>query len=227
MRPRHAARGRHRRPRRRWAALLLAVALAGTAWVVAPHVVPEVARLRAVAVGDATGGGTGSRGIATGGGTGARDHPTGARDHPTATTACAPRETGDGTRATGGSTRDARAVDVLRRWDAARAQAYATGSPAALRRLYEGDAGASDVRILQGYLGRGYRVEDLCMQLLDVRVLRHTSGVLTLRVTDRLAHAVAVGHGERIELPRDRAGTRTVRLVRGADGRWRVARVRG
>lgn len=127
----------------------------------------------------------------------------------------------------GRPTRDAAAIDVLRRWDAARAEAYATGSPAALRRLYQGDAGAPDVRLLEGYLRRGYRVEGMCMQLLDVRILRRTPAALTLRVTDRLAHAVAVGRGERIELPRDHAGTRTVRLRRGPDDRWRVAAVRG
>jgi hypothetical protein len=44
-------------------------------------------------------------------------------------------------------------------------------------------------------------------------------------VTDRLAHAVAVGHGTRVPLPRDAASTRRVVLRRVA-GEWRVAVVR-
>jgi hypothetical protein len=44
-------------------------------------------------------------------------------------------------------------------------------------------------------------------------------------VTDRLAGGVAVGHGERLHLPHDRASTRIVRLARAGSGRWRVARV--
>ena len=65
------------------------------------------------------------------------------------------------------------------------------------------------------------------MQLLAVRVLAHGPGRWLLRVTDRLAGGEAVGYGVRVALPRDRASTRTVRLARGDDGRWRVVAVRG
>jgi hypothetical protein len=119
------------------------------------------------------------------------------------------------------------AVEVLRGWDEARAAAYASGSVASLRELYAGGAAASDVRLLRSYLRRGYRVEGMRMQLLAVTVLAHRPGRWLLRVTDRLVGAVAVGYGVRVELPRDRASTRTVRLARGADGRWRVVAVRG
>lgn len=134
-------------------------------------------------------------------------------------------------RDSGGSTAarpaEPEAAAVLRRWDRRRATAYASGSARALRELYVGDAGAGDVRLLRSYLRRGYRVEGLRMQLLAVRVRHHAAGRWRLRVTDRLAGgAVAVGYGERVALPRDRASVRTVVLRRGGDGRWRMAAVR-
>ena len=120
------------------------------------------------------------------------------------------------------------AVRVLRDWDERRAAAYASGSVPALRELYVGTAGAADVRLLRSYRERGYRVEELRMQLLAVSVRAHRPGRWVLRVTDRLAGGVAVtAYGERLVLPRDRATTRTIRLERGADGRWRVVSVRG
>ena len=118
-------------------------------------------------------------------------------------------------------------VRVLREWDRARAAAYARGSVGRLRELYVGAAGRSDVHLLRSYLGRGYRVEEMTTQLLAVEVLAHEPGSWLLRVTDRLAAAVAVRDDERVGLPRDRAGVHTVRLLRGDDGRWRVASVRG
>jgi hypothetical protein len=120
-----------------------------------------------------------------------------------------------------------RARNVLRAWDQKRAAAYALGSVAQLRDLYVEAAAAADVRVLRSYLRRGYLVEDMRMQLLDVRVLARRPGEWRLEVTDRLAGAVAVGHGERLVLPRDRASTRTVVLRHGADGQWRAAAVRG
>jgi hypothetical protein len=119
-----------------------------------------------------------------------------------------------------------RAREVLRAWDRKRAAAYQRGSVAELRHLYVGSATA-DVRVLRSYLRRGYVVAEMRMQLLDVRVLGGRPGEWRLEVTDRLAGAVAVGHGERLVLPRDRASTRTLVLRRGADGRWRAAGVRG
>lgn len=120
-----------------------------------------------------------------------------------------------------------RAAELLAVWDSARAAAWRAGDVGALRALYVAGAGRSDVRLLRSWLARGYRVEDMRTQLLAVRPLRHRPGEWTLRVTDRLTAAVAVGHGRRVPLPRDRADTRVVRLVRAADGGWRVARVRG
>lgn len=119
------------------------------------------------------------------------------------------------------------AVEVLRGWDEARAAAYASGSVASLQDLYVGGAGATDVRLLRSYLRRGYRVEGMRMQLIAVRVLAHGPGRWRLRVTDRLAGGEVVGYGARADLPRDRASTRTVRLARGDDGRWRIVSIRG
>jgi hypothetical protein len=120
------------------------------------------------------------------------------------------------------------ASDVLRAWDAARADAFAEGDVAALRSLYvEGSgAGTSDVALLRAYLRRGLRVEEMRMQLLAVEVLREERGRLRLRVTDRLAGAFAVGEGTRVALPQDAASTRVVELRRAPGGGWRVAAVR-
>ena len=121
---------------------------------------------------------------------------------------------------------DLPAAAVLRAWDLRRAAAYAAGSPGRLRGLYARGAGASDVRLLEGYRSRGWRVVDMRMQVLALAVTSRQPDRWRLRVTDRLARAVAVRAGERVPLPRDRASTRVVTLVRGGDGVWRVAAVR-
>jgi hypothetical protein len=121
---------------------------------------------------------------------------------------------------------DLAAAAVLRAWDRRRAAAYAAGSPGRLRALYVRRAGSSDVHVLQGYRSRGWRVVGMRMQVLALAVTSREPGRLRLRVTDRLASAVAERAGERVPLPRDRASTRTVTLVRGGDGVWRVAAVR-
>ncbi|HLN78334.1 MAG TPA: hypothetical protein VK204_14895 [Nocardioidaceae bacterium] len=121
------------------------------------------------------------------------------------------------------------ASDVLRRWDRARARAFADGDVAALRRLYvEGSAaGTADVRLLRGYLRRGLRVGGMRMQLLALEVVREGRGRLVLRVTDRLTGAVAVDGRTRMPLPQDAASTRVVELRRPRpDMPWRVASVR-
>ena len=123
---------------------------------------------------------------------------------------------------------DAPATAVLRSWDAARSRAFAAGDTDALRRLYvEGSpAGRSDVRLLRAYLRRGLRVEGMRMQVLALEVLDERGRRLRLRVTDRLAGAVAVGPGARWPLPRDRASTRDVELRRDPAGEWQVRSVR-
>lgn len=122
--------------------------------------------------------------------------------------------------------RSGRALDVLHRWDRARADAYAAGDVMTLRSLYvEGSsAGTADARMLRSYLSRGLRVERMRMQVLAVRVLAQAPGRWRLLVTDRLDLAVAVGHGVRRPLPRDEASTRVVTLRRTDS--WQVASVR-
>ena len=119
-----------------------------------------------------------------------------------------------------------RAADVLRAWDRRRARAWAEGDVAGLRELYVDRAGVADVRLLRSWADRGYQVEGLATQLLAVDVLEQRPGRWLLRVTDRIASAVAVRGRERVPLPRDREDTHVVRLVRGHDGTWRVAEVR-
>ncbi len=96
------------------------------------------------------------------------------------------------------------AAALLRDWDARRSAAYAAADVAALRSLYaDGSiAGRRDVAVLRSYRARGLRVVGLTTQLLDVRSEHRTQRARSiLRVTDRLAGAVAVGRGRRVRLP--------------------------
>lgn len=118
-----------------------------------------------------------------------------------------------------------RALRVLRRWESARAAAYADGSVRRLAGLYAGGAGRGDVVVLRGYVRRGLRVEGLATQVLELRVVHASSGRLHLRVTGRLARGEVVGPGTRLVLPTTRARVRDVHLVRRTGG-WRVVSVR-
>lgn len=134
---------------------------------------------------------------------------------------------GTGTSAPAAPSASTPAVDVLHAWDRRRARAYRSADEAALRALYVGGsrAGAADVRLLRRYERRGYRVHGMRMQVLAVQVVSHTENRWRLRVTDRLVGAVAIGHDERVELPRDRASTRVVTLRRSTGSPWRMASV--
>jgi hypothetical protein len=123
--------------------------------------------------------------------------------------------------------RPASALAVLRDWDVRRAAAWAAGDETGLTALYtDGSAaGRHDRAMLRRYLARGLRVRGLRMQVLAGSVRARTHDRIALVVTDRVAHAVAVGNGIRVDLPRDRASRRTVVLCR-VEGEWRVARVR-
>lgn len=119
------------------------------------------------------------------------------------------------------------ALRVLHTWDARRAAAYRSASPPRLAGLYVAGstAGAADVRLLQGYRARGYRVAGMHTQVLAVDVLVARPARLWLRVSDRLAGAVAVRGRERVPLPRDAVSTRVVALRRAVGGRWQVVSV--
>jgi hypothetical protein len=120
----------------------------------------------------------------------------------------------------------ATALGVLRAWDRDRAAAYSSGDVAALRRLYVpgSEAGQRDVAILRSYAARGLVVRGLRMQRLRADVLDRRRDRLRLRVLERVAGGTVVSGTSRTALPTDRAGRRTVVLVRGAGG-WRVASV--
>ena len=150
-------------------------------------------------------------------GTGAAAVVVGTRGDPP--TPSAPASPGGG--AAGGVAN--RAVDVLRAWDARRAEAYARGDPAALAELYVPGSrtGRADVRVLRGYVARGLTVAGLRMQVLGARVVHRGAHRLVLVVTDVLSRASARDGPRAWALPRDGPSTRRVVLVRVA-GEWRV-----
>ena len=132
------------------------------------------------------------------------------------------------TAAPGGRGASATALGILHAWDAHRARAYAAGRPQQLRELYVpgSSAGRADLALLRRYQRRGLRVAGMRTQVLSLAVLEHRSDLWRLRVTDRLVGAVAVGHGGRTMLPRDRPSGHDITLMRAERGRWRVAGVR-
>ena len=117
-------------------------------------------------------------------------------------------------------------VEVLRTWDAQRAEAWARGDPGLLAALYTPGsvAGRRDGAMLRAWLARGLVVRGLQTQLLEVREVRRTASIWTLVVTDRLVGGFAVGARARRSLPRDAPTTRTVELRR-VSGRWLVSAV--
>ncbi len=120
----------------------------------------------------------------------------------------------------------AKALRVLRGWDARRAEAYASGDGELLSSLYTSGSrsGAADLRVLTAYADRGLRVVDLRTQILRVEVLSLTSTRLELEVSDRIASAIVVGPGIREMLPRDTETRRVIGLRRIA-GTWLVDEV--
>ncbi|CAA9369268.1 MAG: hypothetical protein AVDCRST_MAG47-1009 [uncultured Nocardioidaceae bacterium] len=130
------------------------------------------------------------------------------------------------------------ALDLLRRWDARRAAAYASGEPRRLRQLYApgSRAGARDVRLLRSYADRGLVVEELAVQVLDVRLVSASPSLVRLQVLDRMAGgrvALAEGWttgadsepGEETWLPAGRPESRVVTMVEHGGG-WVVRSVR-
>ncbi|GAB3783890.1 hypothetical protein GCM10028867_33980 [Nocardioides pacificus] len=118
------------------------------------------------------------------------------------------------------------ALAALRGWDAARAAAYAEGDVGALGALYVTGSGAGrrDVALLSRYAARGLVVRDLGTQVLRARLLEGDSETWRLVVTERLASGRAVGEGTDLALPQGASRTRTVTLVRAAEG-WLVEEV--
>ena len=113
-----------------------------------------------------------------------------------------------------------RALRVLHHWDRRRARAWQEGSVRRLRALYVpgSEAGRTDRAMLLAYRERGLRVEDMRRQVLGIEVVGSGRRALTVDVTDRLANAVAVGHGTRTRLPRGTLATRTLTFRLTGDG---------
>ena len=113
-----------------------------------------------------------------------------------------------------------RALRVLHGWDRRRARAWARGSVRLLRSLYDGrsEAAVADCAMLAAYRARGLRVTGMRRQTLSVRELQATSRRLTLRVTDRLVSAVAVGEETREPLPRQGFESQTLTFRRTPRG---------
>lgn len=119
------------------------------------------------------------------------------------------------------------AIDELRAWDERRSRAWAHGDVRALRRLYtpRSRSGRSDRAALAAYVDRGLRVTGLRTQLLAVEVGQQSARRWVLRVTDRMAGAVARGRGGSVVLPRDEPTTWRL-VMRRVAGEWRVGEIR-
>lgn len=124
---------------------------------------------------------------------------------------------------------ESEAAELLRDWDARRAEAWAAGDVVGLRSLYVAGSrsGEVDVGMLRRYVARGLVVEGLSTQVLSLALLRDPSpGTVRLKVTDRVAGGRAVTRdGAARALPVDEASTRVVTLRR-VDGAWLVAEAR-
>jgi hypothetical protein len=116
------------------------------------------------------------------------------------------------------------ALRVLHGWDRRRAQAWSDGSVRRLRLLYArgSEAGAADRAMLAAYRARGLRVTDMRRQTFAVREVHASGRTLTLRVTDRLVSAVAVGEGMRQPLPGQGFESQTLTFRRSPRGWIRV-----
>jgi hypothetical protein len=121
---------------------------------------------------------------------------------------------------------EVRAAALLRRWDDARATAWAAGDLDGLASLYgAGSAtGRRDVAMLRAWSRRGLRVQGLRTQVVRVRVVAHRPGRYELEVVDRVVAGTVVGTGPSRPLPRDGPSTRRVVLV-DAGGAWLVGEV--
>jgi hypothetical protein len=122
----------------------------------------------------------------------------------------------------------ARALRVLRDWDAARAAALARGDRSALARLYtprSGLAGA-DVALLERYGRRGLELTAVQHQAVRVELTASGRGLVELMVVERLAVVeVRDGAGRERRLPGSQFASLALRFER-AGGGWRLSSAR-
>lgn len=136
-----------------------------------------------------------------------------------------PAPTNPGTAAASGPSEGPGAAQVLREWDERREAAWRSADTDALRDLYRPGSGAgrADTALLERWRAAGWQVASLRTQVLAVEVVEESATSLTLRVTDRLAGGEVRRDDVRRALPVSAVSTRTLTLVLGGDGRWRVA----
>lgn len=126
-----------------------------------------------------------------------------------------------------GEDRSARAV--LDAWDRSRAQAWAEGDVAGLGRLYVAgsSAGRRDTRHLRAWTRRGWVVRGIGRQITSLSVEQVDGSRVRVRVTERLAGAVAHRRGAPPDDPGRQlpAGADRARVVefRQVEGRWQLA----
>jgi hypothetical protein len=125
------------------------------------------------------------------------------------------------------ASRPAQWIAEFCRLDRARAAAWRTGLPTALRSVYvQGSAALRvDMAALASYRQRGLIVRGVDIRLLSLRLLRHRAGRVWLDVVDQLGNAMAIDRaGRERALPNDRPTRHQIELQRVA-GEWRIAAV--
>jgi hypothetical protein len=123
-----------------------------------------------------------------------------------------------------GGARWLRALDHL---DRIRWQAWRTGDPAALGRVYVPGSSAlrADRAMLAAYRARRLRVSAR-VDFRQVRVVDRDGEAVTLAVVDQLGAAVATSPSDgAVALPSDQPTAHTIVLQR-VGGRWRIAAIR-
>lgn len=123
------------------------------------------------------------------------------------------------------------AEQILRLWDAAREQAWASGSTPSLSRLYApgSSAGAADKAMLKLWKAEGLRVLEMGRTITNLEIVTMAPGQLVVQFDETRHPVVVVGAGieELVNPPEMTPGaaqSRTVEL-RETEGTWRVVSV--
>jgi hypothetical protein len=127
----------------------------------------------------------------------------------------------------GATSSDARWRGVLGRLDAIRARAWRAGDPSALDRVYVAGSGAlrADKRMIDAFGSRGWRPDEVRLELLAVSVVDRRPGEVTLAAVDRLRPVrVHTDVGGVANLPADEPTAHRI-VLRRVEGRWLIADV--
>lgn len=122
--------------------------------------------------------------------------------------------------------RTAATLELVRDWDARRAQAWRIGDADALARLYVrgASAGRADVALLRQWKAEGWTIENAAPQLLRVAQVEGTPRRLVVDVTDRLSGLRGRRGEDEVMLPATGISTRRIVFVE-YHGTWRVKQV--